>query len=144
MSIREANEQDLDHITELGSRSLQDGPYAGIIDDVPAQARKCALWVMQAGKILVAEEAGRVVGLLGFIVTPQFFSGELHGAEIMWYLLPEYRQSLIAVILLRASERIAREMGAKSMVFAAPNDDVARMYELLGYSKLETNYRKVL
>src|SRR5256885_1098002 len=99
MLTREAQSADIPRILEMGSRSLEDGPYAGIIQDVPAQARKCADLVMAQGKILLAEEKGNVVGLVGFVVTPQIFSGELHGAELMWYVEPEHRASMTAIVL---------------------------------------------
>lgn len=143
--IREATEADLPRIIELGSLSLVDGPYAGIIDDVPSQAEKCAQWVMRDGKILLSVlESGEVVGLIGFLLADHHFSGQKYAAELMWYVDKPYRKSFLALELARAAERFAKKMGARDFCFTAPNNDVARAYEALGYSKLETTYRKTL
>lgn len=148
MPIRTALPSDLDRIVELGSQSLTDGPYAGIIDDVPAQSRKCAEQVMQAGTILLAETDDRVVGLLGFILADHHFSGQRYAAELMWYVLPEYRASTggspLGLQLLEEAQLQAKQMGAREMVFTAPNDAIAKAYERMGYSKLEVTYRKAL
>lgn len=149
MPIRIADESDLDRISELGSRSLQDGPYAGIIEDKPEAARKCAIWVMQTGKILLAEEDGEVVGLLGFITADHHFSGQRYAVELMWYVEPEHRAMKAGftghgIELLKEAERLAKEAGAKDFVFTAPNDGVAQLYKRLGYSQLEVAFRKEL
>jgi Acetyltransferase (GNAT) family len=146
MSIREALSSDLDRIGELGSQSLKDGPYAGIIDDNPAQGRKFAEWMLVNGKILLAEEQDRVIGILGFVKADHHFSGQPYAAELMWYVEAESRPKypFTTIALIRAAERIAREMGARNMVFTAPNEHVESLYKLCGYKKLETAYKKEL
>lgn len=144
MSIREAQSTDIERIIELGSRSLQDGPYAGIIKDVPAQARKCAEAVLEGGKILLGIEDGKVVGLIGFIFARHHFSDQPYAAELMWYVEEERRKGGMGLQLLWAAEKVAKEMGAEDMLFTAPNDDVAAIYTRFGYSKLEITFRKVL
>lgn len=144
MSIRAAQPSDLGRIVELGSRSLLDGPYAGIIKDVPAQARKFAEQVLEKGKILLGEEDGRVVGLIGFIFARHHFSDQPYAAELMWYVEPEHRKGGLGLQLLWAAETAAKEMGAEDMLFTAPNDDVAAIYKRFGYSRLEVTFRKTL
>lgn len=144
MSIRIAEEKDIPRIVELGSRSLQDGPYAGIIKDIPEQAAKCAAQVLSSGKILLGEEDGAVVGLLGFIVADHHFSGQRYAAELMWYVLPEHRKGGLALKLLWDAEAKARAMGAEEMIFTAPNEDVSALYKRFGYEKVEVAYRKTL
>jgi len=141
--IREATESDLPRIVELGSRSLVDGPYAGIIKDVPAQSRKCAQAVLAGGKILLAEsDDGSVVGLLGFILARHHFSDQPYAAELMWYVEPEHRKGGIALQLLWEAEKLAAKMGAETFLFTAPNEDVAAIYKRFGYTKLEVTYSK--
>lgn len=144
MPIREATESDLPRIVELGSRSLVDGPYAGIIKDVPAQAEKFSRHVLSNGKILVGEEDGRVLGLIGFVFAHHHFSNQPYAAELMWYVEPEHRKGGIAMHLLWEAEKVAKEMGAESFLFTAPNDDVAALYKRFGYSKLEVTFTKNL
>lgn len=142
--IRTATYDDLDRIVELGSRSLVDGPYASIIRDVPAQSRKFAEQVLSNGKILLGEDAGRVIGLIGFIFARHHFSDQPYAAELMWYVEPEHRVGGIAMHLLWAAEKCAHEMGAESFLFTAPNEDIAAIYRRFGYTKLETTFQKQL
>jgi len=143
--IREAIESDLPRIVELGSQSLKDGPYAGLIKDVPAQALKFAKTVLTTGKILLAQEDdGSVVGLLGFIFARHHFSDQPYAAELMWYVLAEHRKGGLALKLLWEAEKIAGDLGAENFLFTAPNEDVAGLYKRFGYHKLETTYQKTI
>lgn len=149
--IRPATVKDFPRIAELGSRSLVDGPYAGIIRDNPEQGKKCAAWVLENGRVLLGEQDGKIVGLLGFVLADHHFSGQKYAAELMWYVEPEYRKATketgfygIAVQLLHEAEKIAKEMGAETMNFTAPNNDVASLYQRFGYQQLEVTFQKVL
>jgi GNAT superfamily N-acetyltransferase len=142
--IRIATQEDIPRIIELGSRSLEDGPYAGVIHDVPAQAEYCAHEVMDKGRILLGEEDGKVVGLIGFILANHHFSGQKYAAELMWFVEEEHRKGGIAMKLLWEAEKQAKEMGAEDMLFTAPNESVAAIYKRFGYKPLEVTYRKAL
>lgn len=144
LTIRQAAVSDFSRIVELGSRSLQDGPYAGIIQDKPEQARKFAAHILENGCILLGEEDGKVVGLIGFMLADHHFSGQKYAAELMWYVEEEHRKGGIAVKLLWEAEKIAKEKGALDFCVTAPNDDVAALYERFGYHKLEVTFRKAL
>lgn len=144
MSIRIASERDLERIVELGSRSLVDGPYAGIIKDNPDCAREFAARVLSGGTVLLGEEDGQVVGLVGFIVADHHFSGQRYAAELMWYVEPEHRKGGIAMQLMWEAEKLAKDKGAESMIFTAPNDSVASLYKRFGYEQLEVVYSKSL
>jgi len=145
MPIREAVEADIPRIVEMGSRSLREGPYKDELDN-PERTAETALKVIREarGKILLAEEQGKVTGLLGFIIYSHFFTGKNTAIELMWYVEPEFRQTWTAIMLLRAAQRIAKDMGALKMQFTAPTEEVGRAYEALGYSKLEVAYQRTL
>lgn len=143
--IRLATEQDIPRLVEMGSRSLREGAYADMLKDNQTQTSALAEAVIkQAGKVLVAEENGQIVGLLALIIAPHFYSAEPTATELMWYCEPEFRHSFTAVALMRAAEKIAREAGCISMVLTAPTKEVGKAYQSLGYREIETNYRKVL
>ena len=143
--IREAEAADVPRIVEMGSRSLTEGPYKDEIDNLE-QSAKTALGVIQSanGKVLLAEEDSMIVGLLGFVLYPHYFTGKLTAIELMWYVEPEFRHSFTAIALLRAGQRIAKQMGATKMQFTAPTQEVGKAYELLGYKPLEISYQKTL
>lgn len=142
--IRVATQEDIPRIIELGSLSLEDGPYAGVIRDVPAQAALCAHEVMDKGRILLGEEDGVVVGLIGFIIANHHFSGQKYAAELMWFVPEEHRKGGMGMKLLWEAEKQAKEMGAEDMLFTAPNTSVAAIYKRFGYEELEVTYRKTL
>lgn len=143
--IRQATIEDIPRLVEMGRRSLAEGPYAAMLADNPAQTEILAHQVIEkSGKVLVAEENKKIVALLALFVGPHFYSGELTASELMWYVEPEFRQSFTGISLLRAGEALAKTLGAKSMIFTAPTVEVGKAYSQLGYSPIETNYRKVL
>jgi len=139
-----AKPSDIPRIIEMGSRSLLDGPYAGIIKENPDQFAKFAAVMVMGATVLVAEEEGRVCGLLAFATADHHFSGEKYSAELMWYVEPEHRKGGVAIKMMWEAERIAKEQGSKHFVFTAPTDEVAALYKRFGYSQLEVNYRKAL
>lgn len=142
--IREAVDSDIPRIVEMGSRSLREGPYCDQVGDSPKTTAALCQQVLETGKILVAEEDGNVVGVLGFVVFPHYFSAEPTAGELIWYVEPEYRQSFISLSLLRKAQSMARNMGAKRMQFTAPTEEVGKAYESLGYKKVEVTYQKCL
>lgn len=145
MPIRIATKDDLARIVEMGMRSIDIGPYRDEVKN-PEQAALTAIKVIQGnnGRVLLAEEAGQVVGLFGFIVYPHFYTGRTTAIELMWYVEPEYRQGFTAIALLRAAQRVAKELGAEKMQCSAPTEEVGRAYEAVGYRKLEVAYQRSL
>jgi N-acetylglutamate synthase-like GNAT family acetyltransferase len=145
--IRTATEADIPEIVRLGSQSLIDGPYAGMLKDTPEQSAKLAMEVIQKsnGKILLYQnDSGKVAGLIGFIVFPHYFTGELTATEIMWYILPEDRAGGNGIKLLWEAEKEAKAMGAKWMGCSAPDAQTASIYARFGYKTVETLCMKAL
>lgn len=145
--IRAATAEDVPRIVELGSRSLRDGPYAEMLKDTPEQSARIAIYVIEStkGKVLLYEnDDGKVVGLLGFIIFPHYFTGEPTATEIMWYVEPEERSGGGAIKLLWEAEKQAKEIGATRMGFTAPNEEVGSLYQRFGYKKVEVSYMKEL
>ncbi len=145
MTIREAKLEDVATIVELGSRSLVDGPYHEQLADRPDVTRELtrSLIDRNGARILVAERDGAIVGLFAFIVFPHYYSGETVAGEMIWYVVPEARQSNIALELLWKAEQMAHDLGAKKMQLTAPTDEIAGMYQnLRGYRKVETAFQR--
>lgn len=146
--IRAATEADIPRLVEMGSRSLLDGPYKNKIKDNPEQAAELALEVIRdrKGKVIIAEEDGTLIGLVGILFFPHYFTGEQTAAEIMWYVDEEWRmrKPFTGIALFRAAEREAKQAGCTTMQFSAPTQEVAQIYEKLGYEALEVCYRKTL
>jgi len=144
--IREAVQEDVSRIVEMGSRSLREGPYSGMIADVPAQSQRLAEQVMSApgGTILLSDEDGSATGLIAFIVCAHPFSGETVATELMWYVEPEHRPGGIGMRLLWEAEKLAKEKGALKMQFTAPTSQIGDIYRRFGYRKIEETFLKEL
>lgn len=145
--IREATQADIPRIVEIGSNSLADGPYRDIIADKPEQSAKLAIAILASdkGKILLWEnEAGKVVGLLAFLVSDHYFTGEPTANEIMWYVEKEERAGCPAIRLIWAAETAAKAMGATYFGFTAPTSEVESLYKRFGYQQIEVSYGKKL
>lgn len=145
--IRAATSEDVPEIVRLGSRSLVDGPYAGMLKDTPEHSAELALTVILAakGEVLVYEnDAGKISGLLGFIIFPHHFTKEPTATEIMWYVEPEERKGGSALKLLWEAEKRAKELGATRIGFTSPNEEVSELYKRFGYKKVEVIYMKEL
>ena len=143
--IREATIDDIPRIVELGRRSLQDGPYAGRIEDNPEQVAKFAgLVISVLGKVLLWEEDVPATGVFAFIVAPHFFDGRKFAQELIWYVLPEARKGGAALKLLWEAERIAKGLGVKFLQLTAPTSEVESIYGRFGYKQQEVVYQKGL
>ena len=143
--IRPATQSDIPRIVDMGMRQIEEGAYKDQRQN-PEQARGLlsALIEKQATHVLLYCEDDKAVGMLGMLIAPHFYTGDMTAHELTWYVEPEFRHSFAAISLLRAAERIARSAGAVRMQFTAPTDEVGRAYEALGYHKLEVTYEKAL
>lgn len=145
--IRSATAADVPRIVELGSRSLVDGPYKDMLKDTPEKSAQFALQVIEksSGKVLLyVNDAFKVCGLLGFIIFPHPFTGELTATELMWYVEPEERAGGGAIKLLWEAEKEAKAMGATRMGVTAPTAEVGALYSRFGYRQVEVTFMKEL
>lgn len=144
--IREAVGSDVPRIVELGRRFLAEGPYKDQLKDNPDQAVKFAetFFGNPQARILVSESDGTVTGLLAFLVSPHYLSGEMTATEFCWYVEPEHRSGGIAMKLMWEAERLAGEMGATKMGFTAPDEKASAIYVRFGYHAVEVCYQKEL
>jgi GNAT superfamily N-acetyltransferase len=140
--IREATEQDIPRIIEMGLRFNQNSPYKSLLLADSAQMRDLAGKLIPAGGILISEQGEKAVGMIGFYVYPHFLSGETVAGEIFWWMEPENRGH--GKDLLRAAEARARAAGAKKMQMIAPDERVGVLYRRLGYGYVESTYQKSL
>lgn len=150
-TIREAQASDIERVLEMGHRFLREGPYSREISSNMETTSHLAHAILSnpLAKILVNDENGNLTGLMVFIVYDHYFSGEKTAGEVIWYVEPEYRNTFTGIALLRAAQRMAREMGATTMQFTAPatlgsDERIPKMYEMLGYHPVETTYARKL
>ena len=97
--------------------------------------------------VLVAEDSGRLQGVVAGIVSPVPFNREvLTAQELFWWVSPEARQGGIGAALLQALEDWARKQGAPTLTVAAFEGlhyaAVDALYRGKGYHRIESHYIK--
>ena len=143
MTIRKASSADLPALIAMGRQFLQTVYPARFRDD-PAQLETFGhAMLTDDGQrlLLAAEDADRVIGMIGLVVYPHPMSGDVIAAELFWWVDPEHRGSASARLLRRA-ESWARVQGATVLQMVAPNADVATFYERIGFDRVETVYHR--
>lgn len=104
-------------------------------------------------KILALRRAGALIGYNIFFLQPP-----LHSRRTLWavndvlYLTPEERRGWTGVFLVRRSEQMLREMGARVIMYASKpdlsskrhRDSVGRLFARLGYGVFDHTWTKAL
>ena len=95
---------------------------------------------------VVAEEQGKIVGMICAYLSTPFFSEDLVVYDHVWYVGKEARGSMVGPRLLKCVTEWARLCGAKSVFVTlgsdVSQDRVGKLVERLGYGRLGGYYRK--
>jgi GNAT superfamily N-acetyltransferase len=99
--------------------------------------------------ILVAEDAGEIVGITGALIYPMYFNpAKLVAQELWWYLTPKARGGSASKMLFQTIEKWAKDKGANAMFMIALADErvdtMAKVYKRSGYAPVERTYVKGL
>lgn len=129
-TIRKAQIEDTDAIVALGLRWLAESPVSDLTASNPPYAKATAEMLISApyARTFVADKDGEIIGILGIVVMPQLFSGEIAAQEVIWYVPPEHRLGAPGLKLLWAAQGEARSMGAKLIKMSAPTPDTVAFY----------------
>ena len=101
----------------------------------------------------LAEEDGKVVGVIGLFVTPSYFDEtKLMAVELIWYVHPDHRHKQHGRELLNEAEDFCRRAGIDTLTMIAGHYSIEsgtdrildRFYRQHGYKRLETHYIKKL
>ena len=143
--IRAATLDDLPAIAEMGERFHAEAGWA----DVAAYDRQHCIASLQAmldgaGVVLVAETAGKVVGIAGGLYFPLYFNhAHRTGQELFLYVEPGLRDGTGAR-LLTALEDAARDAGCQSWIMIALDrvspEATGRLYQRRGYRPAEHSW----
>lgn len=88
---------------------------------------------------IVAEDNGRIVGMLGAAVRERFFDGSKYSTDFAVYVVPELRGSSAAIRLIKAYEKWADSKGVLpedimlGVSTGVEMERTVRVYERLGY-----------
>lgn len=148
--IRNAILDDVDAVVAIGERFHAESNWGAVCEYVADdEARTCAhLVTSDDGLLIVADNDGEIVGALGGLFFPAHMNfAHRMGQELFWFVLPEYRGGLGAM-LLQAAEEAARAAGCKHWGMGAIEHlrgaSVQRLLERDGYRATERCFMKEL
>lgn len=104
------------------------------------------LMMLDLGFILVAENEGELVGMIGCFVQPFLLNKNYKMCtEAMWYVTPDHRAKTVARELMVSAEEEAEALGCDKMVMSALSTSptgIDAYYKRRGYELSETAYVK--
>lgn len=115
--IRPATILDVDDIVEMSKQFYPETPYWTQhkipFDDetVTALTRR----LVQKGIFVVAQESGKLVGMLGTHIVPFLFNAnEVICVEAIWWVHPEHRKGGVGVGLIKKVDQLRKLRGCKT------------------------------
>lgn len=146
--IRRATQADMESILTMGERFYRSSHYSGWADFCRESSRKLVQMVIDTGVLMIAQEDGKDVGMVGLVVAPFMFNNDKLGAyEVFWWVEPEARGGMTAWRLLKSIDQVCADMGVASIQMVVLSDSpeqAAKMYERAGYTHSETSFTKIL
>lgn len=150
-SVRVATTADISAYMDLAAAFVATTPVSHII---PFDREGTAAFVTASLDnpnmlVLVAEEAGTIIGITGALAYPMYFNpGKLVAQELWWYLTPAARGGSTSKLLFQTIENWAKDIGAEAMFMIALADaridTMAKVYKRSGYAPVERTYVKGL
>lgn len=145
--IRPAEPKDFLEVIEMGREFFeQSGNGAFTTFDEPSFTATVISLMSGVNKatLLVAESAGRTVGMAAHVVFPFYANMNTNiSQEIFWFVKPDFRNG-IGSALLEELEADARRKGADVFMSAAiaglRDGAIARVYERRGYKPAENTF----
>ena len=135
LTIRPATEEDADRLAAL----LTDEGYPAGPSDL---ARRIARFSVPGSSVLVAEQAGEVLGFVAFHVVHRFETEDTFIRIVTVVVDPGARERGIAKALLADVDRIAREQGVAFLEVTSGHHrpEARHLFESVGYDASVTTY----
>jgi GNAT superfamily N-acetyltransferase len=149
VTVRHATGDDLDQVATLGGHFHEQTAWAKRIPYSHSDAVIWAQTMMDHGLLIVADNGEKLVGVVGGLKHP-FLNNRSYiiGAELLWWIEPEYRNGGLGKQLLLTIEQAAFEAGCRlwSMMTleAVEPEKAGAIYKKLGYELTEHSYLKEL
>jgi len=146
MNIRDATEADVDDIVAMSSKFYATTNYRSYTNMDADTVAGLVRMLIDTSIMLVAEDAGEVIGMAGLVIAPFLFNASIKGAhEVVWWVSPDSRGSGAGRELLREVELHAKEKGCRiiqMLTLSTSPAHAGQTYERSGYAHSETCYTK--
>lgn len=139
---------DLDSLVDLGIAITSETAYRDIRYDRERAREFVAMYLRENNthKIFIHKQDGELQGALFGYVTDYIFSYNLMASEELFYIYPQFRNSRIAVKLIRAFETWAKTKSVIEICFSVSTldqaDRIGKFYERMNYVKVGGVYKK--
>ena len=143
VEIRSARPEDADEVVAMGQAMHDEAPEYAARDFDPEKVRRLmlslcgTLLVPLTGCVLIAEDGGKIIGMMGGFAVEHFFGHDKIASDYVLYVKPEHRRGTAAVRLIRTFEKWAVEQGAAAIhpgvTTGVANERVRDLYARLGY-----------
>lgn len=149
--IRRAEPSDFADLMDMGREFVEQSSYAAFTTFDEASFSVTLISLMSGvngGTVLVAESAGRAVGMAACVVFPLYCNMATKiGQEIFWFCKPDFRNG-VGSELLDELEAEAGRKGADVFMSAAiaglREGAIGRVYQRRGYKPAESTYLRRL
>lgn len=142
--IREATEKDISEILRMGKLFFNANRWPDGVEFNRESASEMAHRLIENEDGVIFIGGG---GMIAGLVFPYYFTGELAGQELFWWVDPSNRGSL-GLRLISMLEDWARLKGAKhfSMIAldALSPEKISKVYERRGYLAMEHHFMRAL
>lgn len=99
---------------------------------------------IEKAAILVSERDGVITGIMALILTQSYWCDDYRLQNLVYYVLPEYRNSTDGIELLKAAKRLA-DAASIGMDFYIEsyedNDRKDRVFQRLGFRKIGSSFK---
>lgn len=143
--IQEATLEDLERLTPLCKEFFSKTAFDALTEWDDSQAKEGLTIMIESDTacVFVAKDGDKIIGTISGYVSPIWFSNDIMGQEVFWYVDPEYRGK-VGTKLLNALEFNLKEKGATiiNMVHLCNGMDLTRFFYKKGYRKSEEAFIK--
>lgn len=143
-TVREVRATDWPVISELGECFYREAPELGEFDGGIFTANWTQWLDMGMAIALVLEIDGTVRGFIGALVAPEACCSRIQAQELAWFVHPEFRGQ--GLRLLKKLEIECFDRGCSTLAMIALRslnaEKLDRLYRRMGYTPIETVYRK--
>lgn len=146
--IRAARPDDMSALLRMGAAFHGESKWATTLAPFHADSFAATCTILgRDGGLLVAEEGGKPVGMVGGAVVPLYFNAGVPVAqEVFWYAQPEHRRG-VGMALLDALEGNVRDRRARGLMVSAlealRGEAVSALFGRRGYAPAERTFAKV-
>lgn len=148
--IRKATKEDIPVMAAMAHEMQKESPrFKDVSFDIEVVSNFLQIMIDAPERCcFVSESDGKIVGMMGGITVPYFFSlDENYACDIGLYVVPEMRRRAHAFQLIRAFEDWAIEKGVKpsniTIQISATNDPAVHEFiRRMGYTNIGVLYKK--